>query len=424
MTKITKRLIDALRPGDSDLVVWDDALPGFGVRLKPSGKGAYVIQYRNAERRSRRYTVGKIGVLTPDEARQAARALLSAVATKKADPAGDRDNVRATPTVAELVDLYLKDGPAAKPTKKASSWATDASNLRRHVVPLLGRRRVSTLGKPDIQRFQRDVTDGKSAADEKTGRKRGRAIVEGGPGTAARATVVLGAMLQWAVSQGYCTENPAKGVKLNKLQHRERFLSMAELTKLGEALAAAEKQGVNRRSLAALRLLLLTGCRKNEILSLRWEYVDFERGALRLPDSKTGAKVVPLGEPALAVLKGLKSADAKSRDSNEPTFVFPATRGKGHHVGLPAVWRKVTKAAGLRDVRIHDLRHGFASVAVAGGSSLYIVGKVLGHTQAATTERYAHLEIDPMRALVNRVSGRIAGAIDGRTPAKIVRLRR
>lgn len=423
MPKITKRLIDTLRPGASDVLVWDDALPGFGVRLKPSGKGAYVIQYRNAERRSRRYTVGKVGVLTPEEARQAARALLSGVATQKADPAGERDQVKASPTVAELVELYLKDGPAAKPAKKASSWAVDASNLRRHVVPLLGRRRLSSLGKPDIQRFQRDVTDGKSAADEKTGKKRGRAIVEGGPGTAARATVVLGAMLQWAVSQGYATENPAKGVKLNKLRHRERFLSTAELTKLGEALAAAEKKGVNKRSLAALRLLLLTGCRKNEILSLRWEHVDFDRAALRLPDSKTGAKIVPLGAPALAVLKGLKAGEGKSREPQRAGYVFPAARGDGHHVGLPSVWRKLTKAAGLRDVRIHDLRHGFASVAVAGGSSLYLVGKVLGHTQAATTERYAHLELDPMRALVDQVSGRIAGAIDGRPAAKVVRLR-
>ena len=411
MPKITKRLIDSLRPGDTDLVLWDDALAGFGLRLKRSGAGAYIIQYRNAERRSRRFTVGKVGVLTPEEARKAARALLSGVATGKADPAGEKATVKATPTVAALVDLYLKDGPAAKPAKKASSWATDASNLRRHVVPVLGRRHLSALTKADIQRFQRDVTEGKTATDEKSDKKHGRAIVTGGPGTAARATVVLGAMLQWAVSQGYRADNPAKGVSLNKLQRRERFLSAKELAKLGEALAAAEKAGSNRQSLAAIRLLLLTGCRKNEILSLRWEHVDFEHGALRLPDSKTGAKVVPLGAPALAVLAGLKPSAGKGNSSKRPDYVFPAARGEGHHVGLPAVWRKVSKAAGLHGVRIHDLRHGFASVAVAGGSSLYIVGKVLGHTQAATTERYSHLDLDPVRAVADRTSRKLEAAL-------------
>jgi len=426
MPKLTKRLIDSLRPGQSDVVLWDGALAGFGVRIKPSGKGAYIIQYRNAERRSRRFTVGRVGVLTPEEARQSARELLSAVATKKADPAGDRDKVTATPTIVELVDLYLKEGPAAKPSKKPSSWATDTSNLRRHVVPLLGRRHLSGLTRADIQRFQRDVTDGKTATDEKTSKKRGRAIVEGGPGTAARATVVLGAMLQWAVAQGYRSDNPAKGVKLNKLQRRERFLSTGELAKLGDALAVAEWKGVNKLSLAALRLLLLTGCRKNEVLSLRWEHVDFEHAALRLPDSKTGAKVVPLGAPACAVLAGLKPADAdeKPRIPARPAFVFPAARGEGYHVGLPAVWRKVAKAAGLQDVRIHDLRHGFASVAVADGSSLYIVGKVLGHTQSATTERYSHLDLDPVRAVADRTSRKIAAAMAGGSNGNVVQLQR
>ena len=239
--------------------------------------------------------------------------------------------------------------------------------------------------------------------DVKT-KPRGRAIVEGGPGTAARATVVLGAMLAWATARGLRADNPAKGVKLNKSVRRERFLSSGELARLGEAFVTAEMAGVNRLSLAALRLLLLSGCRKNEILSLQWAHVDFEHAALRLPDSKTGAKVVPLGAPALEVLANIPHLP-------ESPFVFPASKGKGHHVGLPAVWRKVAGMAGLKDVRIHDLRHGFASVAVADGSSLYIVGKVLGHTQAATTARYSHLDLDPMRAVADRTSRKIAAAL-------------
>jgi integrase len=155
-----------------------------------------------------------------------------------------------------------------------------------------------------------------------------------------------------------------------------------------------------------LRLLVLTGARRNEIASLRWEHVDFERKALRLPDSKTGAKVVPLGAPALTVLSKL------TRKKGSP-WVFPATSGKGHHVGMPSVWRKLRAWARLPDVRMHDLRHGFASVAVADGNSLYLVGKVLGHSQAATTQRYAHLQLDPVRVVADRTSHKLAAALMG-----------
>ena len=280
----------------------------------------------------------------------------------------------------------------------------------------MGKRHLATLCPADLQRFQRDVTSGKTAADVRT-KPRGRAIVGGGPGTAARATVVLGAMLSWAVGRELRPDNPAKGVKLNKPGKRERFLSTVELAHLGEAFATAERTGVNRLSLAALRLLLLSGCRKNEILSLKWAYVDFEHAALRLPDSKTGAKVVPLGAPALEVLANLPHLP-------DSPFVFPASKGMGHHVGLPSVCRKVAGMAGLKEVRIHGLRHGFASVAVADGSSLYIVGRVLGHTQAATTARYSHLDLDPMRAAADRTSRKIAAALQSAGGGEVIPLQR
>jgi integrase len=402
MPKLTKRFVDGMKTGQRDVILWDDELPRFGLRVKPTGAKTFVLQYRNAQGRTRRLALGRVGELTPDQARAKAQRLRQSV-RDGADPSAARHDARVDPTVAELVEQYLADGPADKPAKKASSWATDASNLRRHVVPILGRRHLATLTTADIQRFQRDVTQGKTAADVKT-KLRGRAIVEGGPGTAARATVVLGAMLSWAVARGLRPANPAKGVKLNKLAKRERYLTAGELARLGEAFAVAQREGVNPLSLAALRLLLLSGCRKNEVLSLQWEHVDFDAAALRLPDSKTGTKVVPLGAPALKVL-----AD-HPRQAGSP-YVFPAARGNGHHVGLPSVWRKVASAAGLKGVRIHDLRHGFASIAVADGSSLYIVGKVLGHTQAATTERYSHLDLDPVRAVADRTSRKIAAAL-------------
>ena len=405
MPKLTKRFVDALKPVTSDTLYRDTDLKGFALRVKPSGIRTWVVQYRNKAGRTRKLALDKVGVLTPEEARQRARDALAA-ASKGGDPSADRHAERADLTVAELVERYLKDGPADKPAKKASTWTIDASNLRRHVVPILGRKSVSSVTSADVQRFQRDVTEGKTKADAKGAKKRGRVRVRGGSGTARRATVVLASMLAWAVGRGMRAENPAKGVSLNKPNRRERFLSASELAKLGEAMAKLEGQGTNAGSLAIVRLLILTGARKTEIASLRWEHVDFERKALRLPDSKTGAKVVPLGAPALDVLSHLP------RHEGSP-WVFPATRGKGYHLGASMVWRKLVKAAGLKGVRLHDLRHGFASFAVADGDSLYLVGKVLGHTQAATTQRYAHLQLDPVRAVADRTSRKLAGALKG-----------
>ena len=414
MPKLTKRFVDTLKATKRDVVLWDDDLPRFGIRIKPTGAMAYVVQYRNSASRTRKFALGRVGVLTPDEARQKARRALAAVADG-ADPSADRHAQRADMTISDLVERYLDEGPASKPAKKASSWASDASNLRRHVVPLIGRRQLASLTSDDIQKFQRDVTHGKTRANEKTC-ARGRAIVKGGPAAATRATLVLSAMLQWATDRKFRADNPGKGVKLNKPTKRERFLSAAELARLGEAFGKAERQGFNRDSLAILRLLVLTGARRNEIASLRWDHVDFERGALRLPDSKTGAKIVPLGAPALSVLSGLP------RHKGTP-WVFPAASGKGHHVGMPRIWRKLRAMARLQDVRMHDLRHGFASIAVADGSSLYLIGRVLGHTQAETTQRYAHLQLDPVRAVADRTSRKIAGALVGKK-AKVIPLRR
>ena len=413
MPKITKRFIDQLKPTDRDVALWDSELSRFGVRVKPTGAMAYVIQYRNSGGRTRKLALGRVGVLTPEEARQAARKALAGV-SGGGDPSADRHAQRVDLTIAELVERYLAEGPASKPAKKKASWASDTSNLRRHVIPLLGRRQLAALTSDDIQKFQKDVTDGKTQKDEKT-RKRGRAIVKGGPAAATRATLVLSAMLQWATTRKFRTDNPGKGVKLNKPTKRERFLSGAELARLGEAFAKAERDGLNRNSLAILRLLVLTGARRNEIASLKWDDVDFERRALRMPDSKTGAKIIPLGAPALEVLSKLP----RKRGS---AWVFPAATGKGHHVGMPRVWRKLRASARLKDVRMHDLRHGFASIAVADGDSLYLVGKVLGHAQAETTQRYAHLQLDPVRAVADRTSRKLAGALKGGKGGKVISL--
>ena len=422
MPKLSKRTADAIRsdPNGRDVFVWDSgdgALKGFGVRMKPSGAAAWLVQYRTREGRTRRLVLGKLSVLTPDEARKLAGDKLKEV-TQGGDPSADRHRARREAlTIAELADLYLGEGPAEKPNKKASSWAADRSNIERHVKPLLGRKLAVALTAGDAAKFQADVAAGKSKADVKT-KKRGRAIVEGGRGTAARSLAVLGAMLQFAVGRKLIPANPAKGVKLLKGSKRERFLSEAELARLADALAAMEAEHrLNRTATAAIRLLLLSGCRKSEILTLRWEWVDVERGVLRLPDSKTGAKVVPLAAAAVKLLAELP---------RRGDYVLPAAKGTGHYTGLQKDWERVRARAGLAGVRVHDLRHSFASFAVADGNSLYLIGKVLGHKQARTTEIYAHLADDPIRAVADRTAARIAAAMAPgieRDPANVVPIR-
>ncbi|HXP73661.1 MAG TPA: tyrosine-type recombinase/integrase [Stellaceae bacterium] len=418
MPKITKRLVDALRPEPGrDVFKWDagdGALKGFGLRVKSTGAASYFVQYRNEQGRTRRLVLGRVGELTPDEARELAADKLGQV-RKGGDPSADRHAARKSMTVTELADLYLRDGPAEKPNKKLSSWVTDRSNIERHIVPLLGRKLAKGLTPADVARFQTDIAKGKSATDIKTG-FRGRAIVEGGKGIAARTLAVLAAMLQFGVARGALETNPAKGVRPFKGEKKVRFLSESEVSRLADTLNAlrAERM-VSPAALAAIRLLLLTGCRKGEILTLKWEYIDFDRGCLNLPDSKTGAKTVPLAAAALELLAEIPQVSS---------WVIPAASGTGHFVGLQKAWKRVRTRAGFPDLRLHDLRHSFASFAVADGATLYMVGKVLGHRQSRTTEVYAHLSDDPLRALANRTAARIASAMKGaEAGAKILPIR-
>jgi integrase len=406
MPKITKRTVDAAPLPDmeeGDRFLWDTELKGFGLRIKPTGVKSYVLKYRIGSR-TRRLTIGKHGPLwTAEDARRRALDLLHSVKEGR-DPAAEKSEAREALTVGSLADLYLAEGPAEKPNKKASSWVTDRSNIERHLKPRLGRKIASALTQADIAKFQADVAVGKSKADIKTGR-RGRAIVEGGRGTAARSLAVLGAMLQFAVGRKLIASNPAKGVPLLKGKKKERFLSEAEVARLAEAVSGMEaERKLSATAAAAVRLLMLTGCRKSEILSLRWEWVDFERSCLRLPDSKTGAKVVPLAASAMGLL---------SEFLRKSPYVLPAARGAGHYTGLQKDWERVRLRAGLPGLRLHDLRHSFASFAVADGNTLFMVGKVLGHKQARTTEVYAHLADDPLRAVADRTAARIAAAMKG-----------
>ena len=440
MPKLTKRVIDGLSPDPNggELFVWDSELRGFGVRVMPTGGASFLIQYRTLQGRTRRHAIGRVGTLTPEEARGSAREKLAAVARGE-DPSAQRQAARADLTIAELAALYMEEGPADKPNKKQRSWDTDRSNINRHILPLLGGKLAKAITAADVARWQRDVAAGKTARDEKTG-FRGRAIVEGGKGIAARSLAVVGAMMTFGVKHGVIAANPAIGVKAFKGEKKERFLTEGEVTALAEGLTILEELHMVHRTIGdAIRLLTLSGCRKNEIAGLKWSWVDFGRGCLRLPDSKTGAKVVPLAAPAMKVL-----AD---RPRGESEFVFPRIREArgpadetatgdsnavdGHVVGLQKAWEMLRVWCGLEDVRIHDLRHSFASFAAADGASLFLIGKVLGHAQSRTTERYAHLADDPLKAVAELAAGRIAAAMaigenggEDRPSAEVVPMRR
>ncbi len=386
MAKITKQVVESLVAAERDVFSWDAELRGFGVRLKPSGARSYLIQYRNKHGRSRRLTLGGHGRLTAMEARKEAQRLLSEVA-KGNDPAEKRRNLRETPTVSEFAERYMSE--VAPIRKKPRTFVTDETNLRLHILPALGNLPITSVTRADAIRLHQSM----------------KHI----PGAANRTRDLLSHMMNVAEKWGLRPDgtNPCRHVERYRAQKRERFLSADELARLGNTLAEAEFNGSESpAAIATLRLLIFTGCRRSEIISLRWDHVDFENDVLRLPESKTGAKLVHLSAPALEVLSNLE------RRVGNPHVIFGAKPG-AHLVNIKKPWQRIRKQADLEDVRLHDLRHSFASMAAAGGLSLPIIGALLGHSQPATTARYAHLAADPLRQATDLVGTRIAAAMNG-----------
>lgn len=391
--KLTKRVVDALTYQGSlqggawtRHVAWDDELHGFGLRVYPSGRKVFVLSYR-AKGQKRLATVGPYGVLTVDEARHKASRLLYAVGDG-ADPLAEKRQESREPTLAEFAQRYLTQHG---PKKKASSLLTDRRILERHLLPRLGQRKVRDLDRADVMRVHHEM----------------RAT----PILANRALALLSKMLNLAEAWGVRPDgsNPVRHVDRYPERPKERYLSPAELTRLGEILRDVEQEGTEHPSaLLAIRLLALTGARRNEILELTWSAVDFDRAELVLADSKTGPKRIPLPAPALALLR------EAPRVQGNP-YVCPGERDGGRFYGLQRPWDRIRTRAGLPDVRLHDLRHTHAATAVSAGLALPLVGKLLGHAHAATTQRYAHLRDEPVRAAAELVGSEIGAALAGRT---------
>jgi integrase len=421
--RITKRVVDSLKATDKDYVAWDADLPGFGVRVRPSGAKSFIAVYRAGSGRKaplRKLTIASVAKITAEEARAQAKKAIGAAAGG-ADPAGSKSIERKTLTIADLIDTFLSDHVEAK--RKLGTQGHYRDILNRIVRPEIGTAKADKVRRADISRLHLKW--------KKT------------PYQANRILAVVGSMYAFGGKRGLVPEiiNPARGIEKFPEQGRERFLSSGELEKLGAALRLAETDGIPWRidegkptakhipkkarrtvidplAAGALRLLLFSGCRLREILHLKWQEVDMERGLLFLSDSKTGRKTIVLNAPALAVLAGLPRVGS---------YVIPGDNAEMPRTDLKRPWTMVTRQAGLDGLRIHDLRHSFASFGAGGGMGLPIVGKLLGHANATTTARYAHLDADPLRRASNAIASTIAAAM-GENPAfndgKVIPLRK
>ena len=373
---LSSRTVAALTV-ERDTVFWDRELKGFGVRVHPSGRRVYIVKTRYRGRVIK-MTIGPHGAVTPSYARVRAAEIITDARAGK-NPVGRNADA---PTMIALGKRFLKEYVATH--CKPSTAEEYRRSVKLFIDPRIGRYRVPDIQRSDIAALHHDMRDT--------------------PYQANRTLGVLSKMFNLAELWDLRPDgsNPCRHVKRFREEKRERFLSDIEYQRLGAALKEIEVDGSETASaIAAVRLLMLTGCRLSEIQKLLWEHVDLEAGELRLPDTKTGAKVVYLGDPAIAVLERIDR-----RDGNP--WVIAGRKPGSHLTDLQHPWRRIRARAGLDDVRIHDLRHSFASGGLLVGEGLPMIGKLLGHTQVQTTARYAHLANDPVKSAANRIASRIA----------------
>jgi integrase len=408
--RITKRLVDGLKPTETDYYAFDTDTVGFAVRVRATGGMSYIVQYKAGSGRgapARRVTLGGVGKMTPEQARAAARKVLGSVAHGE-DPAADKANERRSLPLGDVIEAFLAEHAEAK--RKASTAAWYRGGLQRIIKPALGGMNPGKVTRQDVARLHSSLHET--------------------PVQANRVLAMISALYGFAARAGYVPEgyNPARGIEKFPERSHERFLTSEELARLGDTLRLGETTGLpwqvdetkenakhapkedSRRvildpfAVAAIRLLILTGARLREILHARWEHVDFDRGVIFLPDSKTGKKPIYLSAASLAILPTLPRIEGNPH-------IIPGERAGQPRADLKRPWAAVTKAAGLDGVRIHDLRHSFASIGAGASLGLPVIGKLLGHSQPSTTARYAHLDADPLRRAVEAIGSTIAAAM-------------
>ncbi len=421
--KLTKEIVDREAPKPARYELWDSTLPGLGLRVEPSGTKTFILRYRplgTGRAGFKRFLkIGRYGPLTPEQARRKAKELLGQVANGK-DPAADLAELRAAITVSDLAARYLQD--EVGPKRKPGTAQLYGHYLNRFVVPEIGRLKGASVTRAVIAKLH-----------VKLGKKQ--------PVTANRVLATLSGMFAFGEKRNLLPAghvNPAKGIERFSETARERYLTTDELEHLGAAIREAETTGVpwdidgtkpvskhlqktgrltviSPFAAAAIRLLLFTGCRLREILNLRWTEVDFERGMLNLSDSKTGKKSVVLNAPALSIIAAL---------SRVGDYVISGDCPTQPRSDLKRPWTVVTRRAGLEGIRLHDLRHSFASVGAGASLGLPVIGKLLGHRSVETTQKYAHLDADPVRRATNTIGATIAAALEGRTGVETTPMRK
>ncbi len=412
MTKLTKRIVDAALPGPRISFVWDEQLRGFGLRITPAGVKSYIVQYRTESGRSRRLTIGRHGVLTVDEGRKRALDILAVVA-RGGDPAQERTQTRRAPTVSDLLDQYIAEHVEKR--NQPSTIAEVKRLVRLHIRPRLGRLKVAAVARQDLARLH-----GAMAAT---------------PRQANFVLAVCSKAFNLAETWGMRPEgtNPCQKIERYPEVLRERFLSDGELIQLGETLRLAETTGLpwvfpagkvvskhvakpeNRRTpvawqaVAAIRLLLFTGCRLGEVVSMRWDRIDPEAGTLSLDQTKAGKRQkVVLNAPALDLLETVARRVQSS-------WVLPMRGDPNRHISSSAIeraWQGIRAAADLEDVRLHDLRYTVGTFAGQAGTNAFAVRDLLRHATVAMTGRYVSRDEDPLRRLSDEVGGRIAANLN------------
>jgi integrase len=382
--KITKRAVEAIAKGSSDVVLWDTELKGFGCKITPKGKRAYFVYYRTEGGTQRRPFIGEHGAVTAEQAREIARQWLAKVATG-ADPSKNRQLLREAPTVADVCDRFLRDHVAAR--NKPKTVHDYERLIKLHINPVLGSHKIHEISRTNIVSFHHKLRET--------------------PYQANRALAVVSKIMNLSERWGYRSDgsNPCRHVEKYPEEKRERYLTREELLRLGSTLREIEEKSTETPYvLGAILLLMATGCRLSEILTLQWKDVDRDSKCLRLPDSKTGARLIHLNSMAEGVLARLE------KEPQNPFVIIGRVKGE-HLVNLEKPWRRIRKKARLNDLRLHDLRHTFASVGAGLGEGLPIIGKLLGHTQSQTTQRYAHLDADPVAKASERIGQILTAAM-------------
>jgi integrase len=427
MPKLTKRFVESVKPAETDQVIFDDEIPGFGLRVLPSGVRSYLVQYRNRQGRSRRLTIGKHGKVTAAGARKDAQRIFDAV-RGGADPVAERRAYIDAPTVNDLLDRYIAEHVEKR--NRPGTRAEIKRQVERHIRPQLGNHKVAAVTRQDVAKLHSGLA-----------------------ATPRQANLMLSICSKvfslaelWSMrAEG---SNPCRLVERNPERHRERFLTAEELGRLGPVLRRAEREGLPwtvdeskpkakhlakvenrhtvypRETTAAIELLLYTGCRLSEVLNLRWRQVDFEASTIRLDETKSGRpQTVAMNAPARQVLRAMMPKGSKGSPWVLPSRGDPIERPLSK-TAIEKSWRRIRRCAGIADVRLHDLRHTVGTYAGQSGANAFLVRDLLRHKDLSMTGRYVNRADDPVRSLSDQVGERIAAGLAGQKSAKVVALKR